>query len=295
VDFERDRIVILIRNCYSAVINASVRPFAEYTMTTKQNDTLSRIPSILHDYIFSGGILKGGSWGGKECQSIVTLEAHSAELLLWFLICAIMLSLCQYKQIYREMVEEAALILKNHQRTNISQALDILFAILHFGIWFLVLYYKITLHSLINLCQPCHIALFVQGVGVLVGGPEGAIIGILSLPLVVGPIGALMVPALDGLDQPYEELFFFIQHYLLLITPLFLLLRNNYCAYKLISFRSLLFANWAILVLHWFVFAVSFIDLVRSISTQRYPSFKDLICFSLILILIGSLWTDILR
>lgn len=276
-----------------SLINASFESFAEYTMTTKQNDTLSRIPSILHDYIFSGGISKGGSWGGKECQSIVTLEAHSAELLLWFLICAIMLNLCQYKQIYREMVGEAALILKNHQRTIISQALDILFAALHFGIWFLVLYYKITLHSLINLCQPCHIALFVQGVGVLVGGPEGAIIGILSLPLVVGPIGALMVPALDGLDQPYEELFFFIQHYLLLVTPLFLLLRNNYCAYKLITFRSLLFANWAILVLHWFVFAVSLVDQVRPNSSQRHPSFNDLKHF--FLVLIYSPWTGISR
>lgn len=248
---------VLERTHVITVTDASARPTNHsITMITTQNDTLSRIPSILHDYIFSGGISKGGSWGGKECQSIVSLEAHSAELLLWFLICAIMLKLCQYKQIYREMVGEAALILKNHQRTIISQSLDVLFATLHFGIWFLVLYYKITLHSLINLCQPCHIALFVQGVGVLIGGPEGAIIGILSLPLVVGPIGALMVPALDGLDQPYEELFFFIQHYLLLVTPIFLLLRNNYCAYKLITFRSLLFANWAILVLHWFVFAV---------------------------------------
>ena len=154
------------------------------------------------------------------------------------------------------MMIKGASVLKDHRRTTTSQMLDVFFATLLFGIWFLVLYYKITLHSLINLCQPCHIALFVQGVGVVVGGPEGAVIGILSLPLVVGPIGALIVPALDGLDQPYEQLFFFIQHYLLLITPLFLLLRNNYCAFKLVTFRSLILANWALLILHWFIFAV---------------------------------------
>lgn len=156
------------------------------------------------------------------------------------------------------MVVNAAIILKNHKRSNISIMLDVIFGLLHFGIWFLVLYYKITLHSLINMCQPCHIALLVQGLGVVWGEPHGTIIGIISLPLLVGPIGALLVPALDGLDQPYEELFFFIQHYLLLITPIFLLLRNNYCSYKLVTFRSLVYANWKILVLHWFIFAVSF-------------------------------------
>lgn len=231
-------------------------------MDTPGEYQISRIPIILHDYIFSGGILKGGSWGGKECRDIISLKSHSIEMMVWFLLCSVIYKLCEHKKIYREMVSKADIILKNHRRTSLSQILDIMFAVLHFGIWFLVLYYKISLHSLINLCQPCHIALFVQGVGVLVGGAEGAIIGILSLPLVIGPIGALIVPALDGLDQPYEELFFFIQHYLLLITPLFLLLRNNYCAYKLVTFKSFLFANWAILVLHWFIFAVRYLSLI---------------------------------
>ena len=214
------------------------------------------VPDVLHDYIFSGGILKGGTWGGKECQATISLGHHSLELFMWFLISYFIYKLCSYEEIYREMMIKGASVLKDHRRTTTSQMLDVFFATLLFGIWFLVLYYKITLHSLINLCQPCHIALFVQGVGVVVGGPEGAVIGILSLPLVVGPIGALIVPALDGLDQPYEQLFFFIQHYLLLITPLFLLLRNNYCAFKLVTFRSLILANWALLILHWFIFAV---------------------------------------
>ena len=226
------------------------------------------VPDVLHDYIFSGGILKGGTWGGKECQATISLGSHSIELFIWFLISALIYKLCSYEEIYREMMVKGASVLKDHRRTTASQILDILFATLHFGIWLLVLYYKITLHSLINLCQPCHIALFVQGVGVVVGGPEGAIIGILSLPLVVGPIGALIVPALDGLDQPYEKLFFFIQHYLLLITPLFLLLRNNYCAFKLVTFRSLILANWALLILHWFIFAVS----IRGIKLNQFHS-----------------------
>ena len=218
--------------------------------------SFNKVTNVMHDYIFSGGILKGGTWGGKECQGTISLEAHSTEMVLWFLVSIIIYRLCQYKKYHPEMLKEAAAILKNHERTKTSQILDVLFSCLHFGIWLLVLYYKITLHSLVNMCQPCHIALFVQGVGAIVGGPHGAVIGIISLPLVVGPIGALLVPALDGLDQPYEQLFFFIQHYLLLVTPLFLLLRNNYCAFKVLNFRSLVYANWTLLILHWFIFAV---------------------------------------
>jgi TMEM164 family len=225
-------------------------------MSLQQQYTLSLIPDILHDYIFSGGILKGGSWGGKQCRETISLEAHSIEMIAWFLVCFIIHRLCQYQRHYKDMLKNAEIILKDHERSQSSRALDVVFGVLHFGIWLLVLYYKVTLHSLINLCQPCHIALLVQGLGVVVGGSQGAVIGIISLPLVVGPIGALAVPALDGLDQPYEKLFFFIQHYLLLVTPLFLLLRNNFCSYKLVTFRSLVFANWGILVLHWFMFAV---------------------------------------
>ena len=247
-------------HCCSTLLSCIRNSFGR--MSSQQLFSLSRVQDVLHDYIFSGGILKGGTWGGNECKESISLQAHTIEMILWFGVCYIIHRLCQYKQFYREMIKNAEVILKDHERSVSSKILDVVFGCLHFGIWFLVLYYKITMHSLINLCQPCHIALFVQGLGVVMGGAQGAVIGIVSLPLVVGPIGAIAVPALDGLDQPYEKLFFFIQHYLLLVTPLFLLLRNNYCSYKLITFRSLVYANWGILVLHWFIFAVRSICMI---------------------------------
>lgn len=226
------------------------------------------IYNILHDYIFSGGILKGGTWGGKGCQNAVSFEAHYIELALWSMICTILYSKCQYQKYYSKLLETGTIILHQHNRTIVSQIFDVIFGLLHFGIWLLVLYYKINLHSLINLLQPCHLALFIQGLGVIFNGPIGAIIGILSLPLITGPLAAILVPALDGLDQPYEKLFFFIQHYLMLVTPLFLLLRNNSCALRLISFRSIIFSNWGILVVHFFFFAVR-IDVIINVLYIR--------------------------
>jgi hypothetical protein len=269
---------------------------------------------ILHDYIFSGGISKGGTWGGKDCLAAISYDKHYTELVIWSIICTILYSKLNYPIYYAKIIELGTVVLHKHVRTMTSRIFDVIFGLLHFGIWFLVLYYKINLHSLINLFQPCHLALFIQGLGVTSNGPTGAIIGILSLPLVIGPMAAVLVhtivyiyifiyiynclhihtylcismyvyihvwiyininintylhnciyiyafiyiqvPALDGLDQPYEKQFFFIQHYLMLGTPFFLLLRNNSCALRLMSFRSILFSNWCILIVHFFIFAV---------------------------------------
>jgi hypothetical protein len=217
---------------------------------------------ILHDYIFSGGISKGGTWGGKDCLAAVTHEKHYTELAIWSIICTILYSKLNYPKYYAKIIDLGTIVLHKHIRTTASQIFDIIFGSLHFGICFLVLYYKINLHSLINLFQPCHLALFIQGLGVIYNGPKGAMIGILSLPLVIGPMAAVLVPALDGLDQPYEKEFFFIQHYLMIVTPFFLLLRNNSCALRLMSFRSILFSNWCILIVHFFFFAVRMSDAI---------------------------------
>lgn len=134
------------------------------------DEQINKIPDVLHDYIFSGGISKGGSWGGEGCQKAIDLRSHSIELVLWFIICYFLYNSCQYKEHYDKLLITGEVILNKHKRTTCSMSLDRIFSILHFGIWGLVLYYKINMHSLINLFQPCHILLFVQGLGVLIEG-----------------------------------------------------------------------------------------------------------------------------
>ena len=58
-----------------------------------------------------------------------------------------------------------------------------------------------------------------------------------------------------GLDQPYEAVCFWIQHVLMLFTALFLLVRNNYVSYRLMTLRTLALGNWLIFVFHIVVFA----------------------------------------
>jgi hypothetical protein len=76
------------------------------------------------------------------------------------------------------------------------------------------------------------------------------------MPLISGAYLALAVPATAGLDQPFEEAHFFIQHTVLVITPLYLVCRFQFLPLKICSIKSFLLGNWLILLLHWVFFAV---------------------------------------
>lgn len=64
------------------------------------------------------------------------------------------------------------------------------------------------------------------------------------------------MPATEGLDLPCEEFEFFFQHYVLLISPYYLLVRQNFIHLKAATLSSFVFANWAIFMLHWAIFSV---------------------------------------
>jgi hypothetical protein len=128
----------------------------------------------------------------------------------------------------------------------------------HAILWLQVLCYKIHLKSLVNLLQPCHLSLLFEGIALLLGdGPLSALMTIISLPITIGAVAALANPATEGLDFFLEKEAFFVQHYLLLVTPLYLLCRADFAVLRLFDFRALLCANFFSLALHWLFFVVS--------------------------------------
>jgi hypothetical protein len=120
---------------------------------------------------------------------------------------------------------------------------------------------KINHKSLAYLLQPCHLSLLLNGGAVNFDGLPSLLCTIIGLPLSIGAVMALAFPATEGLDQPFEELSFFIQHWILLVAPLYLTARNNFAVASIFSFKCLLLANWIVMMVHWIFFAVS----VRSI------------------------------
>ena len=219
-------------------------------------ETSYNLLSFLYEYTFQGGLSKGGTWGGHECSQAVPFSTHILELAIWSVVLYTAGIFLEIKQHFNGMQHQIKISVMNHKRNIFSTTSDIIFAVFHLGIWCIVLYYKICLKSLINLLQPCHILLLMQGYALLANDSTAAFFGSLSLPLITGAFGGLVIPATDGLDYPFEKELFFIQHYLMLITALFLLLRNNCISFQLLSFRTIAIGNYFVLLLHWFFFSV---------------------------------------
>lgn len=134
--------------------------------------------------------------------------------------------------------------------------IDYLFAAIHIGMWLQVIYYKINLMSLVNLLQTCHLILLWDSIVLLSYNPIRLLLGLLVFIMTIGVLLAILFPATEGLDQYLEAEAFFVQHYLLMITPLYLLCRHNFEFLKQIKFRFILLGGWMCFCLHWFFFAV---------------------------------------
>jgi hypothetical protein len=216
----------------------------------------------LHTLIFSGSLKKGGTWGGPTCAAYVPLDVHYYETIAWILLCFLLYKLLNLSSViayiqscHRRCVSSAS---TEKSSSSIWSILDGMVLIVTFGLWFQVLYYKIRIQSLVNLLQPCHLSLLWQSLSILLSGRSALsyFLALITLPMTIGAVAALAVPATEGLDQPFEKISFFVQHYVLLVTPLYLLLRQNFNLYKVATFSSVLFSNWFALILHWCIFSV---------------------------------------
>ena len=211
----------------------------------------------LHDLFFSGALKEGGSWGGPACTASVPLHIHVIEIFAWnsiffFLYLIFNVSTRLKNLVYRTRIAAS----KQLTSSTLWKFLDRILLIIHILMWLQVLFYKINKKSLVNLFQPCHLCLIFNSM-VLITKPDiGCIVTILTLPLITGGIIAILFPDTTGLDQPFERLGFWIQHYLITIMPFYLMSRNNFLATKLTTLETTLLSNWLIGPLHWIFYEV---------------------------------------
>jgi hypothetical protein len=93
-----------------------------------------------------------------------------------------------------------------------------------------------------------------QGFALLSNGSTGVMLTLLSLPMVTGSGSAILFPDTSGLDQYLEEPAFWLQHYFIQSIPLYLLLRYDFLATKVIDFKTLILGNWILVFTHWVLF-----------------------------------------
>jgi hypothetical protein len=210
----------------------------------------------VHEIVFSGGIKKGGTWGGPVCAAHVDYHTHRFEVGLWIVLSVIVFLAVNIPDLLKTIKKRTDEVMVGYKQPIFWKQVDFLVAAIHMGMWLQVVWYKTNLKSLINLLQPCHLSLLINTAAVLLPGLPGVLCTMVGLPLAIGAVMALAFPATEGLDQPYEVLSFFIQHWILLVVPLYLVSRNNFVVARIFNFRCLLLANWMVMIVHWFFFVV---------------------------------------
>jgi hypothetical protein len=93
----------------------------------------------LHEVIFSGGVKKGGTWGGPECAAHVDYETHVKEVLLWMVLSAGIFWYVNVPQLVRSIGKNAEIAMKDYRPTIFWKQVDFLVAAIHFGMWLQVL------------------------------------------------------------------------------------------------------------------------------------------------------------
>eukprot|EP01041_Mallomonas_annulata_P012806 gene12806-27000_t len=205
---------------------------------------------VMH-YFVSGTVKQGGSWG-ETCSRAVQMNIHIIETIAWMAISVVIFYGFNVPWRLQKLASRMKSEMKKYtKKSSYIRAAEIIMGLIHMLMYIQIIYYKTNKRSLVNLVQPCHLVLLVQGLALLAPDIASGFISVLSLPMVVGTVLAMLFPDTTGLDQPFEELSYWIQHVLILVMPLYLLVRNNFVAGVVSSLETVCLSSWMVLLLHW--------------------------------------------
>jgi hypothetical protein len=212
--------------------------------------------SIVH-YLVSGALKQGGSWGGPDCRAALSENIHILESFTWIVAILIGYHAFAVASTIKSIRNAAERHFKSHPRSALDLLISRFLAFVHFSMYGMLVYYKTNTVSLIQLIQPCHLVLLLEGIALTSEGPLGVQISVLILPTLVGCLLALMFPDTSGLFQYLESESYWWQHYLILTVPFYLLARDQFLGVRAATYKTV-WAGLAVLAfLHFSLYEVS--------------------------------------
>ena len=211
---------------------------------------MQSFPRYLHDLLFDGNLRRGGDWGGEECAAYVPFHLHVIETTAWLAVLLVSGMYLDVSGSIRRLKEQAKELLRRQPSSPTLRILEISTAMLLFSMFTMLVVIKFNDKAMINLAQPCHLLLVLQGIALLSTGPVGSVISIFILPPLAGVLTALVIPAMDGLSY-IEIINFWVQHVLLGIIPLYLLCRRNFTVSRLCTLHLFSIGLWIFAMFHF--------------------------------------------
>ena len=210
----------------------------------------------IHKVLVTGALSKG--WGGPACRAALDIRTHIAESAFWLLIGAVSYHFYKVGPKFQALCKNIQLDLSKSTPHPVARKFELCLATLHIAMFLQIVYYKINILSLVNMIQPCHVILLLQGIALYSTGTTGVIISLCVLPSLTGTLLAMLFPDTGGLDQPFEMEAYWLQHYLVQVVPLYLLVRRDYVALKNFSYFPVFCGLWVLLLAHFSLFEVSY-------------------------------------
>lgn len=209
---------------------------------------------------------KGGSWGGKECIDSIPIQTHMMESVTWVSICLVLSAVLNISSFFKTTNDATVAYFKNNQRSTWSNILNTALGFVHLSKFGLLIFYKLNIKSLINLFQPCHMIMLLQGVALLSKTTLGVNITLIMIPALVGCFVAMITPDTSGLHQQYEVEAYWAQHVLILLVPFYLLMRDDFLIARLAGFRTVFIGLWFLTLIHFVFFEA--IDLATMVNVE---------------------------
>lgn len=215
---------------------------------------MAAILDFLHKILVTGALSKG--WGGPQCRAALDMQTHIVESSVWLTAGAVAFVAYKAGPKFSALCKNIKLDLAKSTPSSAERTFELIMATIHIGMFIQIIYYKVNILSLVNMIQPCHVILLLQGIALYSTGPTGVIISLCVLPSLTGTLLAMLFPDTGGLDQPYEMDAYWIQHYLVQAVPLYLLVRRDYAALRHASYLNVFLGLWTLLILHFSLYEV---------------------------------------
>lgn len=216
--------------------------------------SMAAVLDFLHKILVTGALSKG--WGGPQCRAALDIQTHIVESAVWLTVGAIAFVAYKAGPKFTALCRNIKLDLAKSTPTTAARTFELIMATIHIGMFIQIIYYKVNILSLVNMIQPCHVILLLQGIALYSTGTTGVVISLCVLPSLTGTLLAMLFPDTGGLDQPYEMDAYWIQHYLVQAVPLYLLVRRDYVALRHASYLNVFLGLWTLLILHFSLYEV---------------------------------------
>jgi len=231
--------------------------------------------AFLHKCFVSGALAKG--WGGPVCRAALDFQTHVVESLFWLTICAVSFTAYGVRAKFRALLKAIQTDLAKSTPSASARTFEVCLAMVHFSMFLQIVYYKVNILSLINMIQPCHLILLLQGIALYSRGSLGVLISLFILPALTGTLLAMVFPDTGGLDQYLELDSYWVHHYLIQAVPLYLLVRNNFLACRHASLFSLFCGLWILVLLHFSLYEIVDLSLDVNVEVRSLTSLDQLL------------------